>query len=574
MRSFTTEIVQVLFFECGNENINEKHMAEMKAIRDEYDPHGGRAIGSREMLDSKVAEYGGEMLYINKSAHIPMWAMEYSRDEGLRKYWDDYTPPYHKDGDGPLHNGQNASTYNRNQESHAIENIIRWYEFWKERPGTGKRVSSGGVNIIFSETNTHHRGAENYRRSGEVDALRITKENFYAHQVMWDGWVDIKNTGIHIIGHWNYTTDVTKDIYVISSADKVELFVNGRSLGYGIQSNRFLFTFKNIHWQKGTISAISYTADGKKVSTTQKSTAGKATALRLITITHPKGMQADGHDLALIEVEAIDASGNRCPTDMSMIHFSLNGAAEWRGGMGQGPGNYILSKDLPLECGVNRILIRSTTKAGSINLTATADGLRSASISIESKPYSSSDGSSTTLAKNILPSYLQKGPTPITPSYIQTRSAVAITKAIAGANADSAFASYDDNELSGWVNDGKLSTAWVEYELEKEATITDVNLKLNNFRSRTYSLLITIDGKELFNDTTQRSLGYFNAVCKPQSGKKLRIQLKQPSTAIVDNATEVSGKKLDDGLARNDANAKGTFSIIEVEIYEAAKPRQ
>src|SRR5690606_669605 len=68
----------ILFYECGNESISEEHMAEMKAIRDKYDPNGGRAIGSREMLDSKVAEYGGEMLYINKSARLPFWATEYS----------------------------------------------------------------------------------------------------------------------------------------------------------------------------------------------------------------------------------------------------------------------------------------------------------------------------------------------------------------------------------------------------------------------------------------------------------------------------------------------------------------
>ena len=30
-----------------------------------------------------------------------MWAMEYSRDEGLRKYWDEYSYPYHKEGAGP-----------------------------------------------------------------------------------------------------------------------------------------------------------------------------------------------------------------------------------------------------------------------------------------------------------------------------------------------------------------------------------------------------------------------------------------------------------------------------------------
>lgn len=34
----------------------------MIAIRDMYDPYGGRAIGSREMLDIREAEWGGEML--------------------------------------------------------------------------------------------------------------------------------------------------------------------------------------------------------------------------------------------------------------------------------------------------------------------------------------------------------------------------------------------------------------------------------------------------------------------------------------------------------------------------------
>src|SRR5579872_2002292 len=162
------------------------------------------------MLDSKTAEYGGEMLYVDKSAGKPLWEMEYSRDEGLRKYWDNYSPPYHKDGDGPKYKNEDASIYNRNQDSHAIEDVERWYDYWRERPGTGERVSAGGVNIIFSESNTHYRGAENYRRSGEVDALRIPKDGFYAHQVMWDGWVDVERPRIHIIGHWNYAPGVKK----------------------------------------------------------------------------------------------------------------------------------------------------------------------------------------------------------------------------------------------------------------------------------------------------------------------------------------------------------------------------
>lgn len=196
----------ILFYEAGNKGVSAAHMDEMRALRDRYDPHGGRAAGSREMLGGalqEVAAYGGEMLYINKSARNPMWAMEYMRDEGARKFWDDLSPPFHKDGDGPPYKGQSAATYNRNGDSFALEAVRRWHDYWRERPGTGTRVSSGGVNIIFSDSNTHHRGAENFRRGGEVDAMRIPKDAFFAHQVMWDGWVDVERARAHIVGHWN-----------------------------------------------------------------------------------------------------------------------------------------------------------------------------------------------------------------------------------------------------------------------------------------------------------------------------------------------------------------------------------
>ena len=562
----------IIFYECGNESISDPHMQEMKNIRDKYDANGGRAIGSREMLDSKVAEYGGEMLYTNKSSHMPMWAMEYSRDEGSRKYWDDYTTPFHKDGVGPLHNGQDASPYNRNMESHAVENVKRWNEFWKERPGTGKRVSAGGVNIVFSETNTHHRGEENYRRSGEVDALRIKKQNFYANQVMWDGWVVPEKPGIHIVGHWNYKEGVTKDIFVISSAEKVVLKVNGKSLGFGEKSDGFLFTFKNVEWKRGNISATGYDARGKQLCAHQLSTTGEPVALRLTNIKRPTPFLADGHDLSLVEVEVVDAKGNRCPTALNMINFSLEGPAEWKGGMAMGKDNFILSKNLPVENGINRILIRSTTTAGNIIIKASADGLKSTGITLTTKPFVAANGLTTVLPSAGLPSNLDRGPTPLTASYTISRVAVDIVKATAGANSDSSFASFDDNELSDWHNDGKIATAWIEYELEREAVVSEVALKLNNFRSRVYPLRITVDGKEAFADTTKRSLGYFTAICKPQKGKKVRIELAKLTKDETGNTMlEVSGKKLDDGVVRDDKNAKGTLSIIEVEVYEKPK---
>ena len=562
----------IIFYECGNESISEAHMKEMKALRDKYDPHGGRAIGSREMLDSKTAEYGGEMLYTNKSAHIPMWAMEYSRDEGSRKYWDEWTPPYHKDGEGSLHKGQSAAAYNRNMESHALENVKRWSEFWRERPGTGTRVSSGGVNIVWSETNTHHRGEENFRRSGEVDAMRIKKQNYFAHEVMWDGWVNPERYRAHIVGHWNYSPGVKKDIYVISSTAKVELKINGKSMGYGERNDGFIFTFKNIEWQPGVISAIGYDANNNKVCTTQIETAGIPVALRLAEVKRPTPFLANANDLALVEVEVVDEKGNRCPTALNMVNYELKGPGEWRGGIAMGSDNYILCKSFPVEGGVNRFFVRSTNTPGIITIKAASEGLETASIQLTTNPFKTENGLSSVMPDAGLPSILARGATPAAPSYKTSRKAVLVKNIKAGANQQEAVKSIDDNELSDWVNDGKLGTAWIEYELDREALIENIVIKLNNFRSKVYPLIVTVDGKEVFRGSTQQTLGYYTIQCEPINGKKIKIQLAAAYTiGKENNEVEVGGKKLDDGVARDDAKSKGVLSIIEVEFYELIK---
>lgn len=142
----------ILFYECGNNGISGEHMLEMKAVRDLYDPHGGRAIGSRNMLDRPEAEYGGEMLYINKSATKPMWMMEYCRDECYRKFWNSWTYPFHKEGDGVLYRGAPGPSWNHNNDEFVVELVRRWHEYWQERPGSGTKVNSGGAKIVFSDT--------------------------------------------------------------------------------------------------------------------------------------------------------------------------------------------------------------------------------------------------------------------------------------------------------------------------------------------------------------------------------------------------------------------------------------
>ncbi|WP_300693357.1 DUF4982 domain-containing protein [uncultured Bacteroides sp.] len=573
----------ILFYESGNESISREHMLEMKAIRDKYDPHGGRAIGSREMLDIREAEYGGEMLYINKSAHHPMWATEYCRDEALRKYWDNYSYPYHKQGEGSkaykstvtnkVKKQVDARAYNQNQDSFAIENVRRWYDYWRERPGTGFRVSSGGVKIIFSDSNTHFRGVENYRRSGATDAMRIPKDLFYALQTMWDGWVDTETPRIHIIGHWNYGEDVVKPIHVVSSADSVALFLNGKSLGESVQEYHFLHTYHNVKFEAGKLEAVGYDANGKECCRTELQTAGKPERIRLNLMQSPAGWKADGADVVLVQVEVVDKEGRRCPLANDLINFEMEGPAEWRGGIAQGENNYILSQKLPVECGVNRVLIRSLTEAGNVRLKASAAGLQSAEISFASLPVEVKNGLSKYIPANELQGQLTRGETPQTPSYTDKKVAVLIDSAKAGTNNETAINSYDDNELSEWKNDGKASTAWITYRLNRPARVDEICLKLTGWRMRSYPLEIYAGKELIWSGDTEKSLGYIHLNVKPVLTQEITIRLKGSSSEedafgqIVEVAAPVANE-LDLYKADESKRAKYELRIVEIEFLE------
>jgi hypothetical protein len=574
----------ILFYESGNRGISEEHMLDMKKVRDEFDPHGGRAIGAREMLSSKAAEYGGEMLYVDKSAAKPVWMHEYSRDEGARRFWDQFSPPFHVD----------SPDYNRNQDSQAIENVRRWYDYWQARPGTGKRINSGGAKIIFSDSNTHFRGDNNYRRSGAVDAMRLPKDSYNADQVMWDGWVDLEHPGIHILGHWNYAPGTIKPVYVVSTANRVELKLNGKSLGDGLRSSEFLFTFDKVAFEPGTLRAIGYDAQGNNVAETGLETAGPPAALRLTAHTGPRGLMADGADMALVDVEVVDATGRRCPTAVNLIHFTLAGAAEWRGSIAQGSANpvpinsvpnekfglsttyptpllhednYILSKTLPVEDGVNRVILRSLPSAGKVTLLAESTGLKPAQVELLSHAISVDAGLSTFKPDEGLPLNLRRGPTPSGPSFHQTRFPIEVASVTAGSNAAHAGLSMDDDDSTSWssdeAKDASAENAWIEYVFAKPETPRQIDLKLGAFRTLRYPLRITLDGATVWEGLTPINFGYFTAELKPATGTHLRIVLTDAPVRQTEPIIELSATSPKPASPP----VKPVLTISEAEIY-------
>jgi len=585
----------IIFYEGGNESISRDHMIQLKAIRDQYDPFGGRAIGSREMLDIDEAEYGGEMLYINKSGNKPMWAMEYCRDEGLRKYWDALSYPYHKEGDGPLYRNAPAFAYNHNMDFFARQMVERWYEYWIERPGTGKRVSSGGVKIVFSDTNTHHRGESNYRTSGVVDAMRLPKDAFYAHQVMWDGWVSPEQSRTYIIGHWNYEKSkdggpVRKTVYVVSTADEVELFVNGKSMGKGERSLEWLFAFKDVQFEPGVLEA-----KGSDGSSYKLQTVGEPYQLKLTAIQNPEGFKASGADLALVQVEVVDQQGRRCPLDNRMIHFEINGEVKWIGGIATRNNknyqvddnkrdkqlldaankknlsdNFVGSYDLPVECGVNRVFVRSTTHPGEVNISAYADGVRPAYVTMKTETVDVANYK----PQLTLKPRLIRGETPSTPSYQDVAVGISVVDAKAGSNSNEITKSFDDNELSEWKSDGKAENAWVTFRLERKAKVGEISMKLTGWRNKCYPLAVFAGKKKVWEGFTPATLGYAHIhIDQPLNADQYTIRMLGPAqnSGRFGDVKELAGGNAGELDRVKQAKGSVDFRIVEVDFMEIIK---
>ena len=372
----------IVIWEGGNQKVSHDHAKELRGHMDRWDPHGGRFYAHRradkitaEFMDVGIGTEGGREI-----ATLPVVEGEYDREESPRRVWDDFSPP---NFGYPEAKGQ---TYQLTSEQYAVNQVA---QFVKK---VGAPNHSGGANWIFSDSTSGGRVAvEVARAGGEVDGVRLPKEAYYVCQAMFRD-----DPQVHIIGHWTYPANAKKTVYVASNAEQVELFVNGKSLGKGALSDRYLFTFPDVVFQPGEIKAVAYTA-GKPVATQAKHTVGPAVALRMTPIAGPSGWHADGSDIVLIDVEAVDAHGDRCPTFQQRVDFATAGPAVWRGGYNSGKIKSTNNTYLDLEAGINRVAIRATRTAGVVTVRAKAEGLKPASVTCSSRPVPVANGFTTAL---------------------------------------------------------------------------------------------------------------------------------------------------------------------------------
>jgi beta-galactosidase len=188
---------------------------------------------------------------------------------------------------------------------------------------------------------------------------------------------------LHIFPHWNWNKGDTVDVWAYyNNADEVELFLNGQSLGIRKKANEELHVMWRVPFEPGTLKAISR-KNGRTVLIKEIKTAGKPAKIELTA--DRKIIKADGKDLSFITVRILDKDGNLVPDADDFINFSISGNASITAtdnGYQADTASFTSTKRQAWK-GMALAIIKASSKKGNSTLTAHAEGLKPAAITLK-----------------------------------------------------------------------------------------------------------------------------------------------------------------------------------------------
>lgn len=212
---------------------------------------------------------------------------------------------------------------------------------------------------------------------GILDLCGFPKDNFFYYKAWWG-----TEPVLHLLPHWNWRDGETVNIWCHSNLDAVELFVNSKSLGVQ-KVPRFGHVEWNANFAPGTIEARGF-KNGKVVLTDQRKTTGAPARITLAT--DHGGLRADGEDVAVITAALEDSAGRVVPMASDSICFTVTGAARIIGSGNGDPCSHELDTATTRSAfnGLCMALLQSNGTTGPVVINATAPGLTSASLPLQS----------------------------------------------------------------------------------------------------------------------------------------------------------------------------------------------
>jgi beta-galactosidase len=206
------------------------------------------------------------------------------------------------------------------------------------------------------------------RRSTSIDPGYEPAE---APQTLFSDWTP-RNTEAH---------EETVEVY--SNCPQVELFLNGKSLGTkGRNADDSARTWQ-VAYEPGTLKAVGKNAAGQTVATHELRTAGKPA--RIVLTPDRQTLSPAWDDVSCVEVSVVDDRGVLVPMAADLITFKITGpgviaVVDSGSSASHEPFQASQRKAFQGRCVA---MVKAAAPSGRITLTATADGLTEASVTLE-----------------------------------------------------------------------------------------------------------------------------------------------------------------------------------------------
>lgn len=251
-----------------------------------------------------------------------------------------------------------------------------WWRFCNARPWV-----SGG----FVWTGFDYRGEPSPNgwpnissQYGFIDTCGFPKDSFYYYQSWWTS-----KPVLHLFPHWNWPgyEGKTISVWVYSNLDKIELLLNGQSLGVK-DVPRDAHVDWTVPYTPGVVEARGYKGDAVALTSKRETT---GVAKKLVVKADRQVLSADGEDVGMFAVEVHDKEGRVVPITENDLTFKVSGVGRLIGTGNGDPTNQQPDKGTARKAfgGYCMGLVQTEKKAGRITVEVSSPGLASTKVTVE-----------------------------------------------------------------------------------------------------------------------------------------------------------------------------------------------
>jgi beta-galactosidase len=220
---------------------------------------------------------------------------------------------------------------------------------------------------------------------GIIDLCGFPKDAYYFLQSQWT-----PKPMVHVLPHWTWPGLEGTVIPVIaySNCERVELFLNGTSLGVREMDDARMFARWDVPYAPGELKAVGMRSaeramgNGDDPVTCVHETAGAAARLRMTC--DEKFVRADRTGIGHLEITIVDADGRRVPHANPSVTVTVEGPARLIGLENGDPidsTNYKLNHRKAFN-GMLLAIMQAGDTQGTITIKAQADGMEPAAMNL------------------------------------------------------------------------------------------------------------------------------------------------------------------------------------------------